>query len=89
MSATGVGMQSVRRSPQKDAQMTILYGFPPAFGCMSPSPFVMKTDIQLQMLGVSFERRIANLDAVAKHKAPYVDDGGEIVEDSTFIRWHF
>jgi glutathione S-transferase len=69
--------------------MTTLYGFPPMFDTMSASPFVMKADIQLQMLGVTFDRRIANLDSVAKHKAPYVDDGGRIVEDSTFIRWHF
>jgi glutathione S-transferase len=49
----------------------------------------MKTDIQLQMLGLSFERALADLDAVSKHKAPYVLDDGEVVEDSTFIRAHF
>jgi len=50
---------------------------------------VLKTDIQLQMLGVAFDRRMADLDAVKKHKAPYVEDEGEIIEDSTFIRWRF
>lgn len=69
--------------------MATLYGFPPAFGCMSPSPFVMKAEVQLQMLGVAYDRRVANLESVAKHKAPYVDDDGTIVEDSTFIRWRF
>lgn len=69
--------------------MTTLYGWGPMFGERGPSPFVLKTDIQLQMLDVSFDRRAADLDAVGKHKAPYVDDDGVIVEDSTFIRWRF
>jgi glutathione S-transferase len=68
---------------------TTLYGWGPLFDLPSPSPFVMKTEIQLQMLGVPFERAIADLDAVSKHKAPYVRDDGVLVEDSTFIRAHF
>jgi glutathione S-transferase len=59
------------------------------FGARGPSGFVLKTDIQLQMLGVRFDRRMADLEAVKKHKAPYVEDDGEIIEDSTFIRAHF
>ncbi len=69
--------------------MTTLYGWGPMFGLRGPSPFVLKTDIQLQMLGVAFDRRTADLEAVKKHKAPYVQDGAEIIEDSSFIRWHF
>lgn len=69
--------------------MTTLYGWGPMFGCPSPSPYVMKTDIQLQMLGVDFDRAIADLDSVSKHKAPYVEDDGEIIEDSNFIRAYF
>jgi glutathione S-transferase len=68
---------------------TTLFGWGPMFGTRGPSPFVLKSDIQLQMLGVSFERAIADLDAVSKHKAPYVDDGSQRIEDSTFIRAHF
>ena len=67
----------------------LLYGWPPMFGCQGPSPYPLKTEIQLQLLGVAYECRLANLEAVPKHKAPYVDDGGEIIEDSTFIRFHF
>lgn len=66
-----------------------LYGFPPAFELPSPSAFVMKCAIQLQMLGLEFNRAVADLDSVAKHKAPYVRDGEQLVEDSTFIRAHF
>jgi glutathione S-transferase len=69
--------------------MTTLYGFGPAFGVPSPSPFVLKCDMQMQMLAVPFERAIADLESVPKHKAPYVEDEGRIIEDSTFIRFHF
>lgn len=68
---------------------TILYGWGPMFDAPSASPYVIKCEVQLQMLGVEFERAIANLDAVKKHKAPYVKDGDELIEDSTFIRDHF
>ena len=69
--------------------MITFYGWGPMFGCPSPSPFVMKSDIQLQMLGVDFTRAIADLDAVPKHKAPYVIDDGQLIEDSNFIRHHY
>lgn len=69
--------------------MTVLYGWGPMFGAPSPSPFVIKSDMQLQMLGVPFKRAIADLEAVPKHKAPYVEDDGRIIEDSTFIRLYF
>ena len=69
--------------------MTTLFGWGPMFDCPSPSPFVMKSDIQLQMLGVDFDRAIADLEAVSKHKAPYVEDDGQIIQDSNFIRAHF
>ena len=69
--------------------MTVLYGWGPMFGAPSPSPYVIKCDMQLQMLGVNFKRAIADLENVSKHKAPYVQDEGRIIEDSTFIRLYF
>ena len=69
--------------------MTTLYGWGPMFGLPSPSPFVLKCDMQLQMLGVPFTRAIADLETVPKHKAPYVEDEGRVIEDSTFIRLYF
>ena len=69
--------------------MTTLFGWGPMFDTRGPSPFVLKADIQMQMLGVRFERANAVLEAVAKHKAPYVEDDGAIIEDSAFIRQHF
>lgn len=70
--------------------MTItLHGWGAMFDLPSPSPFVLKADIHMQLLGVQFERALADLDAVNKHKAPYVYDDGVLVQDSAFIRWHF
>ncbi len=69
--------------------MTTLFGWGPMFGCPGPSPYVLKSDMQLQMLGVEFDRKIADLEAVSKHKAPYVEDEGQIIQDSSFIRAHF
>lgn len=68
--------------------MITLYGWGPMFDCPSPSAFVMKSLIQLQMLGVEFELAVADLEAVPKTKAPYLIDNGTLVEDSNFIRWH-
>ena len=69
--------------------MTTLYGWGRAFGTASVSAFVAKAEIHMQMLGLSFTRAVANLEQVSKHKAPYVEDDGKIIQDSNFIRWHF
>ena len=68
--------------------MITLYGWGPGFGCPSPSPYVMKSDMQLQMLGVEFDRAIADLESIPKGKAPYMKDGDLLIEDSNFIRAH-
>ena len=68
--------------------MITLYGWGPMFDCPSPSPYVMKSDMQLQMLGADFKRAFADLESVPKRKAPYIKDGDLLVEDSNFIRAH-
>lgn len=68
---------------------TILFGWGRMFDLPSPSPYVAKADMQLQLLGIEFDRAVADLDTVSKHKAPYVNDGGTVIEDSEFIRAHF
>jgi len=68
--------------------MITFYGWGPMFDCPSPSPYVMKSDMQLQMLGADFERAYADLESVPKRKAPYIKDGGMLVEDTNFIRAH-
>tara|TARA_R110000796_G_scaffold23085_25_gene66515 strand:+ start:5030 stop:5815 length:786 start_codon:yes stop_codon:yes gene_type:complete len=89
MLSAGLIYQAFITSKTWRQTMITLFGWGPMFDCPSPSPYVMKSDIQLQMLGVDFDRAIADLDAVPKHKAPYVMDGDLLVEDSNFIRAHF
>jgi glutathione S-transferase len=68
--------------------MITLYAFGPAFGLPDPSPFVMKTAIQLQMAGLPYRTDFTGFPVAPKGKLPYINDRGEIVADSTFIRAH-
>ena len=68
--------------------MIKLYGFGPAFDLPDPSPFVMKTEVQLKMAGLAYTRERGGPQGAPKGKIPYIEDGGRIVADSTFIRAH-
>lgn len=71
--------------------MLILYTFGPAAGLADPSPFVMKTMLQLGMAGVPFECRSGffAMMRAPKGKLPYIrDEDGTVVADSGFIRDH-
>src|SRR5215471_15133610 len=68
--------------------MITLYGFGPAFGLPDPSPFVMKTDVQLKMSGLPYCFERGGPRGGPKGKVPYVEDGGVRIGDSTFIRDH-
>jgi glutathione S-transferase len=68
--------------------MITLFGFGPAFGLPDPSPFVMKTEVQLKMAGLSYKWQRGGPQAAPKGKIPFIDDNGLIVADSTFIRAH-
>lgn len=68
--------------------MITLFGFGPAFGLPDPSPFVMKTEVQLMMAGLSYVKQRAAPPAAPKGKIPFIDDKGVRVADSTFIRDH-
>ena len=58
------------------------------FGLPDVSPFVLKTEVQLQMAGLAYERVSAVPPQAPKGKLPYIDDHGAVVSDSTFIRAH-
>ena len=60
----------------------------PAFGLPDSSPFVMKTEIQLQMAGLAYARESAIPPEAPNGKLPYINDHDEVVTDSTFIRAH-
>lgn len=68
--------------------MITLYGFGPAFGLTDPSPFVMKAEALLKIAGLPFRTASGDIRKAPKHKLPFIDDNGELVADSTFIRWH-
>ena len=65
-----------------------LYGCAPAFGLPDPSPFVTKTEVQLQMAHLPYRKVFAIPPEAPKGKLPYIDDAGEVVCDSSFIRAH-
>jgi glutathione S-transferase len=71
-----------------ESAMITLYAFGPAFGLPDPSPFVMKTAIHLQMAGLPYRTDLTGFPVAPKGKLPYINDGGEVVADSTFIRAH-
>jgi len=68
--------------------MITLYTFGPAFGVPDPSPFCMKALMLLKMAGLEFKTEPADLRKAPKGKAPYMDDNGTRIADSTFIRFH-
>ncbi|NUR23690.1 glutathione S-transferase family protein [Frateuria sp.] len=65
-----------------------LYTTRAGFGLPDTSPFVLKTEVQLQMAGLAYERVAAIPPQAPKGKLPYIDDHGIVVTDSTFIRAH-
>jgi glutathione S-transferase len=68
--------------------MITLYAFGPAFGLPDPSPFVMKTEVQLKMAGIAYHKENSAPMNGPKGKLPYIDDDGRLIGDSTFIREH-
>ena len=59
-----------------------------AFGLPDSSPFVIKTEVQLQMAGLAYDRASAIPPQAPNGKLPFINDHDEVVSDSTFIRAH-
>jgi len=68
--------------------MIKFFGFGPAFGLPDPSPFVIKSEVQLKMAGVPYTFERAAPPAAPKGKIPYIQVGAHRLGDSTFIRSH-
>jgi glutathione S-transferase len=68
--------------------MITLYGFGTGFGLPEISPFVTKTEVQLKMAGLAYRKQPAMPPSSPKGQLPYIDDAGERIADSTFIRAH-
>src|SRR5216683_1089280 len=72
------------------SSMITLFVFGPAFGLPDPSPFVMKSDVQLKMSGLPYRTAQGGGPRAAPNgKVPYIEDDGRKIGDSTFIRDHF
>ena len=68
--------------------MITLYGFGAGFGLPEISPFVTKTEVQLKIAGLAYHKQRAMPPASPKGQLPYIDDEGQSIADSTFIRAH-
>jgi len=66
--------------------MIKLYQFKPAFGLPNPSPFCMKVETYLRMVGLPFEiAPNADPRKAPKGKLPYIEDDGRVMGDSGLI----
>jgi glutathione S-transferase len=66
--------------------MIRLYQFAPAFGLPNASPFCMKMETYLRMVGLPYEPvNSGDVMKAPKHKLPYIDDDGTVVADTSFI----
>lgn len=68
--------------------MITLYTFGPAFGLPDMSPFVTKAEMLLKLARLDYKTDNRGFRNAPKGKLPYIDDDGELIADSTFIRWH-
>jgi len=68
--------------------MITLYTFGPAFGLPDASPFVVKAEMLLKIAGLDYRTSTKGFKKAPKGKQPYIEDEGEVIADSTFIRLH-
>ena len=68
--------------------MLTLHIFGPAYGLPEGSPFGIKAIMLLKLAGLPFETKRSDLRKAPRRKLPVLDDDGEIIPDSTFIRMH-
>lgn len=68
--------------------MIVLSGGGAKFGLPELSPYVTKTEVQLRMAGLAYEKRQANPAEGPKGQIPFIDDDGRLIGDSAFIRLH-
>ena len=68
--------------------MITLYATSENFGLPEVSPYVTKPEIQLKLAGLEYQKAGSNPDASPKGQLPWIDDDGQGVADSTFIRAH-
>ncbi|NNF79506.1 MAG: glutathione S-transferase family protein [Rhizobiales bacterium] len=68
--------------------MITVYTFGPAFAQADPSPFVVKTLTLMKMSGLEHKVEPADVRKAPKSKLPYINDNGQVIADSSFIKMH-
>lgn len=68
--------------------MITLFTFGTMFGLPDPSPLVTKAEVLLKLSGLAYRTDPTGFSKAPKGKLPYIDDDGEHIADSTFIRAH-
>jgi glutathione S-transferase len=68
--------------------MLTLNVFGPYFGLPDASPFCIKALMLMKMSGLQFETKKMSFKKAPKGKAPYLQDGNDIIADSFFIERH-
>lgn len=68
--------------------MIVLSGGGANFGLPEISPYVTKTEVQLRMAGLAYEKQQAHPATGPKGQIPFINDDGSLIGDSAFIRMH-
>ena len=68
--------------------MITLHSFGPGFGLPELSPYVLKTEVQLQMAGLDYRKVRSRPQDGPKGQLPFIEDAGDMIGDSSFIRDH-
>ncbi len=68
--------------------MLHLHRSPPAWGVPSISPFCLKLESYLRMVGIPYTVKPANLKEAPKGKVPYIQEDGVLLGDSQLIIEH-
>jgi glutathione S-transferase len=82
------GQFQIRHNRLAEQFMITLATFGPAFGLPDPSPFVTKAEVLLKMSELPFTAKPMGVRKAPKGKLPYIEDDGQLIADSTFIRLH-
>lgn len=64
----------------------VLFGGGPQFGLPEVSPYVIKTEVQLQLAGLPYRKERAQPGQGPKGQIPFITHDGRVIGDSTFIR---
>jgi glutathione S-transferase len=68
--------------------MIKLYTFGPLRNLPDGSPFVVKAMLLLKFAGLPYQERPGGPHKAPKGKLPFIEDDGDVIADSSFIRFH-